>query len=103
MLYIPWSQAVFDAFALSTPTQASTAAVSAFDDRSSSNGLPVGRPALHISFAEGQPHSIGPDHLGRADYHGPSVNTAARMLAAAAAGSGGRIATSVELAQAIFR
>jgi class 3 adenylate cyclase len=38
---------------------------------------------------------------GRADYHGTSVNLAARMLAVAAAG--GSIVTSCELAQAVFR
>jgi class 3 adenylate cyclase len=37
---------------------------------------------------------------GRADYHGPSVNLAARMMDAAAAG--GLIVTSAELADRIF-
>jgi hypothetical protein len=37
---------------------------------------------------------------GRADYHAPFVNLAARMLAAA---HGGQVVTSIELAQSIFR
>jgi class 3 adenylate cyclase len=37
---------------------------------------------------------------GRADYHGPSVNLAARMMDAAA--HGGLIVTSAELADRIF-
>jgi class 3 adenylate cyclase len=37
---------------------------------------------------------------GRADYHAPFVNLAARMLAAA---HSGQVVTSIELAQSIFR
>ena len=37
-------------------------------------------PRLKMGLCEGVPGSIGPDHLGRADYHGASVNLAARLM-----------------------
>lgn len=103
MHYIPWPSAVVDAFRPNNPTAADASDVSSSGAGSSSSSS--SGPRLHIGLAEGQPHAIGPDHLGRADYHGPSVNLAARMLtAAAAAGAGGsRVVTSVEVAQSIFR
>ncbi|KAF8059749.1 CSN6 [Scenedesmus sp. PABB004] len=69
---------------------------------SDSSGAPGGwgRPCIKIGLADGPPSAIGPDHLGRADYHGPYVNLAARMMAAAAAG--GQVVTSSETAQTIF-
>ena len=33
-----------------------------------------------MGLCEGVPGSIAPDHLGRADYHGASVNLAARLM-----------------------
>ena len=41
-----------------------------------------------MGVAEGVPGSIRPDHNGRADYLGPSVNMAARLMDA---GEGGRL------------
>ena len=35
---------------------------------------------LKIGICEGLPGSIMPDHMGRADYHGTSVNQAARFM-----------------------
>ena len=43
-----------------------------------------------MGLCEGCPKSILPDHMGRADYHGASVNQAARYMDAAA--HGGQIA-----------
>ena len=37
-------------------------------------------PRLKMGVCEGSPASIMPDHLGRADYHGASVNQAARIM-----------------------
>jgi hypothetical protein len=39
-----------------------------------------------MGVCEGPPKSILPDHLGRADYHGASINQAARYMDAAAHG-----------------
>ncbi len=39
-----------------------------------------------MGLCEGPPKSIVPDHLGRADYHGSSINQAARFMDAAAHG-----------------
>ena len=39
-----------------------------------------------MGICEGSPASIMPDHMGRADYHGTSVNLAARIMDA---GEGG--------------
>jgi hypothetical protein len=33
-----------------------------------------------MGICEGLPGSIMPDHMGRADYHGTSVNQAARFM-----------------------
>ena len=33
-----------------------------------------------MGVCEGVPGSIMPDHMGRADYHGASVNQAARFM-----------------------
>lgn len=41
-----------------------------------------------------------PSLQGRADYHGPDVNLAARLMGAAAPG---QVVTSIETAQHIFR
>lgn len=38
-------------------------------------GLPLFRgPRLRMGLAEGQPNSVIPDHNGRANYYGGSVN-----------------------------
>lgn len=39
-----------------------------------------------MGVCEGAPRTIMPDHLGRADYHGSSINQAARYMDAAAHG-----------------
>uniref|UniRef100_A0A7S3QMH0 Guanylate cyclase domain-containing protein n=1 Tax=Dunaliella tertiolecta TaxID=3047 RepID=A0A7S3QMH0_DUNTE len=43
-------------------------------------------PRLKIGISQGRPDSIQPDHLGRADYHGDCVNSAARFMEGAAQG-----------------
>ena len=35
---------------------------------------------LKMGVCEGSPRSIFPDHNGRADYHGASINQAARFM-----------------------
>ena len=44
-----------------------------------------------MGVCEGHPSSIMPDHLGRADYHGTSINQAARFMDAGEWGRGGGI------------
>ncbi|WIA42187.1 hypothetical protein OEZ86_009450 [Tetradesmus obliquus] len=107
LLHVPWPAAVLDAFASSCsssshgrPEPRTSTSSSVHDGSCCSTGSSSsGRPRLNIGLAEGQPQCIGPDHLGRADYHAPFVNLAARMLAAA---HGGQVVTSIELAQSIF-
>ena len=41
-----------------------------------------------MGLSEGLPASIMPDHMGRADYHGASVNLAARFMDAGEGGTG---------------
>ena len=53
--------------------------------------------AAVVAVGEGVPASVLPDHVGRADYHGPSVNSAARFADIGA--KGGQIACTLELAQ----
>uniref|UniRef100_A0A383VNF8 Guanylate cyclase domain-containing protein n=1 Tax=Tetradesmus obliquus TaxID=3088 RepID=A0A383VNF8_TETOB len=52
-------------------------------------------PRLRMGLAEGPPHSVLPDHSGRANYSGPSVIRAARFMDAAA--HGGQVVTNLEL------
>ena len=47
-------------------------------------------PRLKMGMCEGYANSVLPDHLGRADYHGSSINQAARFMDAAA--HGGQVA-----------
>ena len=47
---------------------------------------------IKMGVCEGVPGSIMPDHMGRADYHGASVNQAARFMDAGE-GEGGAIVT----------
>jgi hypothetical protein len=53
--------------------------------------------AVPCCAGEGVPRSILPDHEGRADYHGQSINMAARFMDKGA--RGGQIACTLELAQ----
>ncbi|KAF6263274.1 hypothetical protein COO60DRAFT_1671048 [Scenedesmus sp. NREL 46B-D3] len=52
-------------------------------------------PRLRMGLAEGVPHSVAPDHWGRANYSGPSVVRAARFMDVAA--HGGQVVTNLEL------
>jgi hypothetical protein len=67
---------------------------------SSSGGLIWRGPRLKMGLARGHPRSIMPDHIGRADYHGVSVNNAARYCAVAA--HGGQIVLEQALAEEII-
>ncbi|KXZ47811.1 hypothetical protein GPECTOR_32g423 [Gonium pectorale] len=53
-------------------------------------------PRMKIGVCEGSPRSVIPDHIGRADYHGASINQAARFMDAAA--HGGMVALEASLA-----
>ena len=53
-------------------------------------------PRLKMGMCEGQATSVIPDHLGKADYHGASINQAARFMDAAA--HGGQIACEEHVA-----
>ena len=48
-----------------------------------------------MGVCEGVPGSIMPDHMGRADYHGASVNQAARFMDAGEEGGGSVWATGM--------
>ena len=37
-------------------------------------------PRLKMGLCEGSPAKIMPDHLGKADYHGASINQTARLM-----------------------
>ena len=37
-------------------------------------------PRMKMGLCSGRPEAIQPDHLGRADYHGATVNQAARWV-----------------------
>eukprot|EP00775_Hariotina_reticulata_P005596 gene5596-5834_t len=58
------------------------------------------RPSLKMGMAQGVPEEIAPDAWGRADFFGPYVNLAARMMSATA--SGGQIVLSCDTAESIF-
>ena len=53
-----------------------------------------------MGVCEGIPSSIMPDHSGRADYHGTSINQAARFMDAAA--HGGQVACEEHLAVSVL-
>ena len=57
-------------------------------------------PRLKMGVCEGVPSTVLPDHLGRADYHGSSVNQAARYMDAGA--HGGQIVCEAETARRVF-
>eukprot|EP00879_Flechtneria_rotunda_P013105 GHRR01013688.1.p1 GENE.GHRR01013688.1~~GHRR01013688.1.p1 ORF type:complete len:421 (+),score=166.22 GHRR01013688.1:1285-2547(+) len=64
-------------------------------------GLPTFRgPRLRMGLAAGQPTSVLPDHAGRANYYGGSVNRAARFMDAAA--HGGQLVTDLQLLHKLF-
>ena len=50
---------------------------------------------IKMGVCEGVPGSIMPDHMGRADYHGASVNQAARFMDAGERGGGGGLGATV--------
>ncbi|KAG1668570.1 hypothetical protein FOA52_007304 [Chlamydomonas sp. UWO 241] len=58
-------------------------------------------PRIKMGLCEGLPTAILRDHLGRADYHGPTINQAARYMDAAA--HGGQLACEASLAQSVLR
>ncbi|KAI8463865.1 MAG: nucleotide cyclase [Monoraphidium minutum] len=58
-------------------------------------------PRLRVGLAQGLPRSIAPDHLGRADFFGECVNSAARYMDVAA--HGGQVVCPEALAHAVFR
>ncbi|GAX74576.1 hypothetical protein CEUSTIGMA_g2025.t1 [Chlamydomonas eustigma] len=53
-------------------------------------------PRLKMGVCEGQPKTIIPDHLARADYHGASINQSARYMDAGA--HGGQVVCEEKLA-----
>jgi hypothetical protein len=57
-------------------------------------------PRLKMGVCEGVPSTVLPDHLGRADYHGSSINQAARYMDAGA--HGGQIVCEADLARRVF-
>jgi hypothetical protein len=58
-------------------------------------------PRLKMGACEGVPRGILCDHVGRVDYHGASVNQAARYMDAAA--HGGQVVCDAGLAEGVFR
>eukprot|EP00775_Hariotina_reticulata_P005277 gene5277-5512_t len=120
--HVPWPAAVRELFSARRPrrttldkvqevlaSRRSTRqdAVHTTDGRNSTSscgGLRPGmqkQPLLKMALAQGVPEAISPDVLGRADYFGPGVNLAARMMDVAA--HGGQVVLSTELAEAIFK
>ncbi|WIA21437.1 hypothetical protein OEZ85_000648 [Tetradesmus obliquus] len=57
-------------------------------------------PRLRMGLSEGQPTCVLPDHAGRANYYGASVNRAARYMDAAA--HGGQTVTDLPLTRKLF-
>lgn len=57
-------------------------------------------PRLRMGMCHGCPRAIVPDHNGRADYHGASINSAARYMDAAA--HGGQLVCEEETAAAMI-
>ncbi|GAX78738.1 hypothetical protein CEUSTIGMA_g6175.t1 [Chlamydomonas eustigma] len=58
-------------------------------------------PRLKIGVSEGVPSSVLPDHMGRADYLGASVNQAARFMDAAA--HGGQVVCCEDVALRVMK
>eukprot|EP00775_Hariotina_reticulata_P005600 gene5600-5838_t len=96
---VPWPADVLEAFA----ALAKGSALSSVDGMRRSGSMAGGagqRLSLKMGLAEGVPEEIAPDAWGRADYFGPWVNLAARMMSATA--SGGQIVLSCDTAESIF-
>jgi hypothetical protein len=62
--------------------------------------LPTQR-RLKMGICAGHPKTILPDHMGRADYHGASVNQSARFMDAGA--HGGQVVCELHLAMEVRR
>jgi hypothetical protein len=58
-------------------------------------------PRLKMGVCEGLPRSVVPDCAGRADFHGESINAAARYMDAAA--HGGQVVCEAALVERVFR
>eukprot|EP00775_Hariotina_reticulata_P008470 gene8470-8653_t len=64
--------------------------------------LPLFRgPRMKMGVCQGSPRTIMPDHLGRADYHGASINQAARYMEVAA--HGGQVVCDMALAAQVAK
>ncbi|EFJ44638.1 hypothetical protein VOLCADRAFT_95039 [Volvox carteri f. nagariensis] len=91
MLYVKWPEAALKYWGRETYDERGRLVF-----RGPRSGLDAGQERLtgfppvlfrmKIGLCEGCPRSITPDHVGRADYHGASVNQAARYMDAAAHG-----------------
>ena len=87
-MYLPWSQQVLMA----------KGCMVEYDLRGK---LVFRGPRLKMGVCEGAPQKVMPDHLGRADYYGPSVNQAARYMDAAA--HGGQVVADVGLMKGVVK
>ena len=85
MMYLKWSPAVLHNWK---------------EERAGDGSLLFRGPRLKMGICEGLARSILPDHMGRADYHGTSINQAARFMDAAA--HGGMIACEEALARRVM-
>jgi len=66
------------------------------EERAVDGALLFRGPRLKMGICEGSPKSVLPDHLGRADYHGASINQSARYMDAGA--HGGQVVLEEETA-----
>jgi len=87
-MYLPWSQQVLMA----------KGCMVEYDLRGK---LVFRGPRLKMGVCEGTPQKVMPDHLGRADYYGPSVNQAARYMDAAA--HGGQVVADIGLMKGVVK
>jgi hypothetical protein len=87
-MYLPWSQNVLMA----------KGCVVEYDIRGK---LVFRGPRLKMGMCQGVPQRVMPDHLGRADYYGPSVNQAARYMDAAA--HGGQVVADLGLMKGVVK
>jgi hypothetical protein len=66
---------------LQMPWPADVMTLAAFSHERDSCGRTLFRgPRMKMGMCSGRPEAIQPDHLGRADYHGTTVNQAARWV-----------------------
>lgn len=109
MWFLTWAQAVAFTAVQSGFLDQSTTEVAAFAVAELNHATPcltaVSNPiamccAMLCAAGEGVPRSIIPDHEGRADYHGASINMSARFMDKGA--RGGQIACTSELAQQVM-